>query len=232
MSIKLDLKILLFLILFCFTSQLEMYLILMIFAIIHEIGHSLDVTADIYNSDAYKDFAKHLGYDKNRSYTIFTNAIQQDANFFKNQDYYLNIEKDKKQELIDKFKKPYQKYLGKDIDISNNDLANIFISGYSLKSACEGFAEYFSFYMGNKKFLDKAISDYDKNPKEFLSKANIKDWYKYSVYEGKWEETLNKIADINESKAAKEYYETVVEHNIEMLKDIQKIVQIAKKKME
>lgn len=39
MSIKFDLKILLFLILFCFTSQLEMYLLLMLFAIIHELGH-------------------------------------------------------------------------------------------------------------------------------------------------------------------------------------------------
>lgn len=39
MSIKLDLKILLFLILFCFTSQIEIYLMLMLFAIIHELGH-------------------------------------------------------------------------------------------------------------------------------------------------------------------------------------------------
>ena len=203
----------------------------MVEGFIHEIGHSLDVTADIYDSDVYKDFAKHLGYDKNRNYTIFTNAIKQDAKFFENQDHYLNIEKDKKQELIDKFKKPYQKYLGRDTNISDGNLADIFISGYSLKSACEGFAEYFSFYMGNKKVIDKAISDYNKNPKEFLSKANIKDWYKYSVYQGKWEETLNKIADTNEIKAAKEYYETVIEHNIEMLKDVKKIVQMAKKKM-
>lgn len=41
MSIKFDLKILLFLILFCITSQLEMYLLLMLFAIIHEVGHLL-----------------------------------------------------------------------------------------------------------------------------------------------------------------------------------------------
>lgn len=39
MSIKLDLKIFLFLFLFLLTSQLEMYLLLMPFAIIHELGH-------------------------------------------------------------------------------------------------------------------------------------------------------------------------------------------------
>lgn len=39
MSIKLDLKIFLFLLLFLITSQLEMYLLLMIFACIHELSH-------------------------------------------------------------------------------------------------------------------------------------------------------------------------------------------------
>ena len=39
MSIKLDLKIFLFLFLFLLTSQIEMYIILMVFAIIHELGH-------------------------------------------------------------------------------------------------------------------------------------------------------------------------------------------------
>lgn len=39
MSIKIDLKIVLFLLLFCITSQAEIYLLLMLFACIHEIGH-------------------------------------------------------------------------------------------------------------------------------------------------------------------------------------------------
>lgn len=39
MSVKVDLTILLFLLLFCVTSQLEIYLILMLFAFIHEMGH-------------------------------------------------------------------------------------------------------------------------------------------------------------------------------------------------
>lgn len=39
MSIKIDLKIFLFLFLFLLTSQIEIYIILMLFAIIHEIGH-------------------------------------------------------------------------------------------------------------------------------------------------------------------------------------------------
>ena len=39
MSLKIDLKIFLFLFLFLITSQLEIYIILMMFAIIHELGH-------------------------------------------------------------------------------------------------------------------------------------------------------------------------------------------------
>lgn len=39
MSLKLDLKIFLFLLLFLITSQFEIYIIIMIFAIIHELGH-------------------------------------------------------------------------------------------------------------------------------------------------------------------------------------------------
>lgn len=41
MSIKIDLKIFLFLFLFLLTSQIEMYIILIIFAILHELGHLL-----------------------------------------------------------------------------------------------------------------------------------------------------------------------------------------------
>ena len=39
MNIKLDLKIILFILLFCFTSQVEIYVLLMLFAMIHELGH-------------------------------------------------------------------------------------------------------------------------------------------------------------------------------------------------
>lgn len=39
MSIKIDLTIIIFLLLFCITSQIEIYLILMLFACIHELGH-------------------------------------------------------------------------------------------------------------------------------------------------------------------------------------------------
>lgn len=39
MSIKIDLKIFLFLFLFLLTSQIEIYIVLMIFAILHEMGH-------------------------------------------------------------------------------------------------------------------------------------------------------------------------------------------------
>ena len=40
--------------------------------------------------------------------------------------------------------------------------------------------------MGNKKVLDREIKEYKKNPEEYLSKADIGNWYKYSVYDGKW----------------------------------------------
>ena len=39
MSIKIDLSLIIFILLFCFTSQIEIYLVLLIFALIHEIGH-------------------------------------------------------------------------------------------------------------------------------------------------------------------------------------------------
>lgn len=39
MSIKIDLTIIIFLLLFCITSQIEIYLILMLFACVHELGH-------------------------------------------------------------------------------------------------------------------------------------------------------------------------------------------------
>ena len=39
MSIKIDLKIFLFLFLFLLTSQIEIYIVLMVFAILHELGH-------------------------------------------------------------------------------------------------------------------------------------------------------------------------------------------------
>ncbi len=39
MNLKIDLKIFLFLILFYFTEQIDTYLLVIIFAIIHELGH-------------------------------------------------------------------------------------------------------------------------------------------------------------------------------------------------
>ena len=41
MRVRIDLKIIIFLILFYFTKQIEIYAMIMIFAIIHELGHLL-----------------------------------------------------------------------------------------------------------------------------------------------------------------------------------------------
>ena len=41
MRFRIDLKIFLFIILFYFTNQLELYALIMIFAILHELGHLL-----------------------------------------------------------------------------------------------------------------------------------------------------------------------------------------------
>jgi hypothetical protein len=89
----------------------------MVEGFIHEIGHSLDVTKDIYDSAPYKDFARHLGYDKNAQYTIYKNAIKESKDNFVNQDYYLEIEKDKKEELVKKFGPLYEAYFGKNLEI-------------------------------------------------------------------------------------------------------------------
>ena len=41
MSVKIDLKVFLFIFLFWITSQIEIYAVLMIFALIHELAHLL-----------------------------------------------------------------------------------------------------------------------------------------------------------------------------------------------
>jgi hypothetical protein len=89
--------------------------------------------------------------------------------------------------------------------------------------------------MGNRKVLDREIKEYKKNPEEYLSKADIGNWYKYSVYDGKWKILLNSISERYKGsegeKALKKYYQAVVKHNIEMFEDMQKIVNMAKRKM-
>ena len=205
----------------------------MVEGFVHEIGHSLDITSDIYDSEPYKDFAKHLGFDKNRHYTIFANAIKQDADLFEGEDYYLSIERDRKEELLDKFGELYKNVFG--AEIKDENLGDIFISDYSSKSASEGFAEYFSFYMGNKKLIDKEIEEYNKNSKKYLANADIKNWYKYSVYGKKWKFLFDVVSseyrDQESKKVLRDYYEAIVSHNIEMLEDVQKIVKMAKKNM-
>ena len=46
MRFRIDLKIFLFLILFYFTKQIETYVIIIVFAIIHELGHLIAVFSD------------------------------------------------------------------------------------------------------------------------------------------------------------------------------------------
>ena len=39
MRVRIDLKIIIFLLLFCFTKQIDIYLTIMFFCVIHELGH-------------------------------------------------------------------------------------------------------------------------------------------------------------------------------------------------
>lgn len=206
----------------------------MVEAFIHELGHSTDISKDIYESELYKDFAHHLGYKKNYLQTIYTNAIkdEKDANLILNSDYYLSIKKDAKQDIINIFEPLYNKYRNKEYDneFGNKEIGNLFISGYSNKSAGEGYAEYFSFYMGNKAKLDKDIEEYKKNPKEYLRNVNIADWYKYSSYNNKWQFHIDYWKE-DEKQARRDYYEAVIKYNIEMLMDVQQIVKDVKRKI-
>ena len=213
----------------------------MVEAILHELGHSTDITKDIYESPAYKDFARHLGYEKNAQYTIYKDAIKGDDGNNKNKlftysDSRFSIKRDKQQELVDKFKPTFEKSKEnkwtKEDFIPSEQLGEIFITDYANKSVCEGYAEYFSFYVGNQKQLDKYIQEFKQNKKKFLKSKSMKDLYKYYVYQRHWENFVKHDEGDSEEKkeAKKKYTQLVLEHNMEMLIDMQTIIKDLKKK--
>ena len=60
MEIKLDLKLFLFFIIFIFIGYIDIYLLFIIFALIHEIGHIMPIGFSIYFNTNIDDYNKKI----------------------------------------------------------------------------------------------------------------------------------------------------------------------------
>ena len=200
---------------------------------LHEVGHSTEGLVQKYDKKDFDKFAEYLGFDKNKDYTIYSGGVRnKDREKIENLDYYLRIERDKKQDLIDKFKNTYNESTKHSIIFTPFDddvLNNVFLSSYSTKSASEGYAEYFSFYISNKEKIDKDIKDYKANPDKFVKEKDMKDWFKLHIANTAWQrheatKAFSKTISYEEKYSKDKYYQKVVQHNIEMLNLIANIV--------
>ena len=77
LRIRIDLKILVFLIIFYFTNQIREYLIIMFFCVIHEIGHTVKTTSSVVNGQEIKTYFKKDLYAKEVTYYKNGNALIQ-----------------------------------------------------------------------------------------------------------------------------------------------------------
>lgn len=200
---------------------------------LHEVGHSTEGLVQKYDKKDFDKFAEYLGFDKNKDYTVYSGGIRnKDREKIENLDYYLRIERDKKQDLIDKFKNTYDESTKHSIistPFSDDILNDVFLSSYSTKSASEGYAEYFSFYISNKEKIDKDIKDYKANPDKFIKEKDMKDWFKLHIANTAWQrheatKAFSKTISYEEKYSKDKYYQKVVQHNIEMLNLIANIV--------
>lgn len=200
---------------------------------LHEVGHSTEGLVQKYDEKDFEKFAEYLGFDKNKDYTVYSGGIRnKDREKIENLDYYLRIERDKKQDLIDKFKNIYDESNKHSVIYASFDdsvLNNIFLSSYSTKSASEGYAEYFSFYISNKEKIDKDIKDYKANPDKFVKEKDMKDWFKLHIANTAWQrheatKAFSETVSYEEKYSKDKYYQKVVQHNIEMLNLIANIV--------
>lgn len=200
---------------------------------LHEVGHSTEGLVQKYDEKDFEKFAEYLGFDKNKDYTVYSGGIRnKDREKIENLDYYLRIERDKKQDLIDKFKNVYDESNKHSVIYASFDdsiLNDVFLSSYSTKSASEGYAKYFSFYISNKEKIDKDIKDYKANPDKFVKEKDMKDWFKLHIANTAWQrheatKAFSETVSYEEKYSKDKYYQKVVQHNIEMLNLIANIV--------
>lgn len=219
---------------------------------IHEVGHSF--SASVYeNSKAlksYKEFAELLGFKENWDFTLYGESLKNiKKNEVRGSLNNIFIEKDNQKELDNLFKDKYEEalvnYLKETgekesfitLPYNENVSDRFFISNYSNKSAQEGFAEYFSFYISNKKEIDKAIKRYNQNKEEFLKTFDFSSLGKFTpeVIDHSY---LNKKVFIDkkhfsdryeyDKKAREDFYKTIVERNLLLLKKVKNVIEETK----
>lgn len=132
--------------------------------LLHEIGHSLQYDKNFDKNNNFSKFAEILGYNKNKDISIFGDVLKNHEDYKKIEGivYFSRVEKDNFQNTKD---------FVKNESLTLEDFSNSYLlSNYSDKSATEAFAEYFSFYKGNKKEIDKLLSKIDNI--EYAAKNN------------------------------------------------------------
>lgn len=184
---------------------------------LHELGHSTEDFAIKKDSKDFYDFGEHLGFsEENSKYTVYGSPIigTEEDTKVKGDTFYIRIQRDKQKELKEKLNlsEEYVPVDDKDLD------EKIFLTSYSTKSTSEGYAEYFSHYLQNKKEIDKDIKQFQENPTEFLKKKNMKTWFKYDFDNTAFDRENKFIAFQGKD------YESIIKHNMEMFIDIRNII--------
>lgn len=184
---------------------------------LHELGHSTEDFVVKKDPEDFYDFGKHLGFSKeNSQYTVYGNPIigTEGDTKVKGDTFYIRIARDKQKELKEKLNLS-EEYA----PVDDNDLdEKIFLTSYSTKSTSEGYAEYFSHYLQNRKEIDKDIKQFQENPTEFLKKKNMKTWFKYDFDNAALDRENKFIAFQGKD------YESIIKHNMEMFIDIRNMI--------
>lgn len=165
----------------------------------------------------FYDFGEHLGFsEENSKYTVYGNPIigTEEDTKVKGDTFYIRIARDKQKELKEKLNlsEEYAPVDDKDLD------EKIFLTSYSTKSTSEGYAEYFSHYLQNRKEIDKDIKQFQENPTEFLKKKNMKTWFKYDFDNAALDRENKFIAFQGKD------YESIIKHNMEIFIDVRNMI--------
>ena len=184
---------------------------------LHELGHSTEDFVIKKDPKDFYDFGEHLGFsEENSKYTVYGNPIigTEEDTKVKGDTFYIRIARDKQKELKEKLNlsEEYAPVDDKDLD------EKIFLTSYSTKSTSEGYAEYFSHYLQNRKEIDKDIKQFQENPTEFLKKKNMKTWFKYDFDNAALDRENKFIAFQGKD------YESIIKHNMEMFIDIKNMI--------